>query len=105
MFSVGATFPGVQVAFPRIKKGKLHLVEFHVQLNTSTKYKFRVFEYPLGDFTDIEIQGPKSDIIVALCPPVDEIPGKLELGAAIQHRNPASQSAGWNFFQVKVSTI
>ncbi len=105
MFSVGATFPGVQVAFPRIQKGKLHLVEFHVQLNMSIKYKFRVFEYPLGDYADIELQGPKSDIIIALVPPVDEISGDLELGAAVQQRNSESQAAGWNFYQVKISTV
>ncbi len=83
----GAVFPGAQVSFPRLKTGKMHLVEFNVALNMNLTYKFRVFQYPLGDFQDISIQGPKTTTLTALVPPVDQISGNLELGASIQNRN------------------
>jgi len=101
----GAVFPGAQVEFPRIKKGKNHLVEFNVQLNMDIKYKFRLFEFPLGNFQDIEIQGPKTETLVVVVPPIDEISGDLELGASIQQRNAASNNAGWALFSVRITTI
>jgi hypothetical protein len=100
----GAVDSGVQVAFPRIKKGRLHLVEFYVSLPTSVAYKFRVFTYPLGEFQDVTIQGPKaSTVIPALVPPVDEIDGTPELGAAIQLRNTKADGAGWGFQSAQVN--
>lgn len=44
----GAVFPGCAVEFMRIKKGRLHLVEFHVVLHSSVTYQFRIFTYPAG---------------------------------------------------------
>jgi len=100
----GGVEPGVQVAFPRVKKGKQHLVEFYVSLNMNVAYKFRVFTYPLGDFQDVTIQGPKPNtIITALAPPVDQISGALQLGAFIQQRNTAQDDAGWSFQSVQVN--
>lgn len=100
-----AVDPGAQVAFNRIKKGKNHLVEFYVTLNMNTAYKFRVFTYPLGDFVDVTIQGPKSTVITALAPPVDQIAGTLELGASIQQRNTVADNAGWSLQSVQINTI
>jgi len=100
----GAVFPGAQVEFPRIKKGTNHLVEFNVQLNMNVVYKFRIFHFPLGGFQDIQIQGPKTDTLVILAPPIDEISGDLELGASIQQRNSANDNAGWALFSVRVTT-
>lgn len=97
-------FPGAQVEFPRIKKGKKHLVEFNVQLNMNITYKFRIFEYPLGNFQDVSIQGPKTDTLVALVPPVDEIDGNLMLGASIQQRNSENEEAGWALYSVRITT-
>ena len=102
----GAVDQGVQVAFPRVKKGKNHLVEFYVSLNSAVAYKFRVFTYPLGDFQDITIQGPKPNtIITALAPPVDQISGPLDLGASIQQRNTVQDDAGWSFQSVQVNVV
>ncbi|HTE46731.1 MAG TPA: hypothetical protein VK636_15875 [Gemmatimonadaceae bacterium] len=97
--------PGAQVAFNRVKTGHTHLVEFHVTLNMNAAYKFRVFTYPLGDFVDVTIQGPKTTSISALAPPVDEIAGTLELGASIQQRNAKVDSAGWSLQSVEVNVI
>ena len=101
----GVVFPGAQVEFPRMKKGSNHLVEFNVQLNMDVVYKFRVFHFPLGGFQDIQIQGPKTDTIVVLAPPIDEISGDLELGASIQQRNTVNDNAGWALFSVRVTTV
>jgi hypothetical protein len=100
----GGVFPGAQVAFPRIKTGKKHLVEFNVLLNSNVTYNFRVFQYPLGGFQDVSIPGPKSETLVSLVPPVDEIDGDLELGAAIQQRDTVSESAGWVLHSVRITT-
>lgn len=100
----GAVFAGGQVAFPRIKTGKMHLVEFNVVLNMNVAYNFRVFQYPLGDFQDITIQGPKTTTLTALVPPVDEISGSLELGASIQNRNSKNDNAGWVLHSVRITT-
>lgn len=102
----GAVDQAVQVAFPRVKKGHNHLVEFYVSLNMNVAYKFRVFTYPLGDFQDIVIQGPKpSTVITALAPPIDEISGTLELGAAIHQRNSVADGAGWSFQSAQVNVV
>ncbi|HEX6181493.1 MAG TPA: hypothetical protein VFZ47_09610, partial [Chitinophagaceae bacterium] len=98
------TFPGAQVEFPRIKKGKKHLVEFNVQLNMAVTYHFRIFEYPLANFKDVSIVGPKTDTLVALVPPVDEIDGDLMLGASIQQRNSENDAAGWALYSVRITT-
>lgn len=100
----GVVFPGAQVEFPRIKKGKNHLVEFNVQLNMNIMYKFRLFEYPLGNFQDIQIQGPTTDALVVMVPPVDQIEGDLELGACIQQRNTQNENGGWALFSVRITT-
>ncbi|MBV9879764.1 MAG: hypothetical protein JO180_04670 [Gemmatirosa sp.] len=100
----GGVDPGAQVAFPRLATGKTHLVEFYVTLNKAAAYKFRVFTYPLGDFVDVVIQGPKSTVIPALAPPVDQIAGALELGASIQQRNTKADDAGWSLQSVQVNT-
>ncbi|HEX5758356.1 MAG TPA: hypothetical protein VF121_04125 [Thermoanaerobaculia bacterium] len=100
----GAVFPGCQVEFMRIKKGRLHLVEFHVVLHSSVTYKFRIFTYPLAEFQDVAIPGGGSKILTALAPPVDEISGDLELGAAVQQRNSVEEAAGWTLHSVRVST-
>ena len=100
----GAVFAGAQVAFPRIKTGKMHLVEFNVVLNMNVVYQFRVFQFPLGDFQDISVQGPKTTTLVALVPPVDEITGSLELGASIQNRNGSNDNAGWVLHSVRITT-
>ncbi|MEO8621565.1 MAG: hypothetical protein ABI625_10900 [bacterium] len=97
--------PGAQIAFNRVKTGHTHLVEFHVTLNASVAYKFRVFTYPLGDYTDVTIQGPKTTVIAALAPPVDQIAGTLELGASIQQRNTKAESAGWSLQTVEVNVV
>jgi hypothetical protein len=107
LFSSGypsAVGQGAQAEFQRIKTGKSHLVEFNVQLNSNVTYKFRVFKYPLGDFQDIQIVGPKTETIVALIQPIDEITGDLELGAAIQQRNTIAENAGWALFSVRITT-
>lgn len=101
----GVVDQGVQVAFNRVKKGHTHLVEFHVSLNMNVAYRFRVFTYPLGEFVDVTIQGPKTTIIPALAPPVDEISGTLELGASLQQRNSKADGAGWSLQSVEVNTI
>lgn len=101
----GAVDQGAQVAFNRVKRGHTHLVEFHVTLNMSVAYKFRVFTYPLGEFVDVTIQGPKTTTIAALAPPVDEISGTVELGAALQQRNTKADNAGWSLQSVEVNTI
>jgi hypothetical protein len=101
----GAVFPGAQVEFPRMKKGSNHLVEFNVQLNMNVVYKFRIFHFPLGGFQDIQIQGPKTDTLIILAPPIDEISGDLELGASIQQRNTVNDNAGWALFSVRVTTV
>lgn len=98
------TFPGAQVEFPRIKKGKKHLVEFNVQLNMAVTYHFRIFEYPLANFKDVSIVGPTTDTLVALVPPVDEIDGDLMLGASIQQRNSENDAAGWALYSVRITT-
>lgn len=100
----GAVFPGAQVAFPRIKKGKMHLVEFNLVLNMDITYHFRVFQYPLADFQDISVKGPAIETLVALVPPVDEIDGDLELGASIQQRNTVNDNAGWALYSVSITT-
>jgi hypothetical protein len=100
----GVLFPEVQVAFPRIKTGKMHLVEFNVVLYGNVTYKFRVFEYPLADFQDVSVPGPKAETLLALVPPVDEITGDLELGASIQQRNTVSDNAGWVLHSVVITT-
>jgi hypothetical protein len=97
--------PGAQVAFNRVKTGHTHLVEFHVTLNSNVAFKFRVFTYPLGDYVDVTIQGPKTTVIAALAPPVDQIAGTLELGAAIQQRNSKADYAGWSLQSVEVNVI
>ncbi|MEP6729409.1 MAG: hypothetical protein ABJE10_02170 [bacterium] len=97
--------PGVQVAFNRVKTGKTHLVEFYVTLNMNVAYRFRVFTFPLGDFVDVTIQGPKTTVIAALAPPVDQISGTLELGASIMQLNSVSDDAGWSCQSVQVNTI
>jgi hypothetical protein len=102
----GAVFAGAQVAFMRVKKGKQHLVEFYVSLNMNVAYRFRVFTFPLGDFQDVTIQGPKpSTVITALAPPIDEISGALELGALLQHRNEQIDNAGWSLQSVQVNVL
>ena len=102
----GVVDQGVQVSFPRVKKGVNHLVEFYVSLNMSVAYKFRVFTYPLGDFQDVTIQGPKANtIITAVVPPVDSIPGALDMGAAISQRNAKADNAGWSFQSVQVNVV
>ncbi|AHG89156.1 hypothetical protein J421_1619 [Gemmatirosa kalamazoonensis] len=102
----GVVDQGVQVAFPRVKKGKNHLVEFYVSLNSNVAYKFRVFTFPLGDFQDVTIQGPKPNtIITAIAPPVDQISGALQLGASIQQRNSVQDDAGWSFQSVQVNVV
>jgi hypothetical protein len=101
----GAVDQGAQVAFMRIKKGHTHLVEFHVTLNMNVPYQFRVFTYPLGDFVDVTIQGPKTTVIAALAPPVDQISGPLELGASIQQRNSVQDDAGWSLQTVEINAI
>jgi hypothetical protein len=100
----GATSPGAQVAFPRVKTGAMHLVEFHVTLFGTMTYTFRVFRYPLGKFEDVSIPGGQSQVIAALVEPLDEIAGDLQLGAAIQQRNQASEAAGWTLHSVTLST-
>lgn len=97
-------FPGAQVEFPRIKKGKKHLVEFNVQLNMDITYKFRIFEYPMGTFKDVSIQGPKTETLVALIPPIDEIDGDFSFGASIQQRNSEADAAGWALYSVRITT-
>jgi hypothetical protein len=101
----GAVDQGAQVAFNRVKKGHTHLVEFHVTLNMSVAYKFRVFTYPLAQFVDVTIQGPTTTTIPALAPPVDQISGTLELGASIQQRNSKADNAGWSLQSVEINTI
>lgn len=102
----GAVFAGAQVAFMRVKKGKQHLVEFYVTLNMNVAYRFRVFTFPLGEFQDVTIQGPKaSTVITALAPPVDEISGALELGALLQQRNGPEEDAGWSLQSVQVNAV
>ena len=100
----GAVFAGAQVAFPRIKTSKMHLVEFNVVLNMNATYNFRVFQYPLGDFQDVSVQGPKTTTLVALVPPIDEISGSLELGASIQNRNGTNVNVGWVLHSVRITT-
>jgi hypothetical protein len=100
----GAVFSSVQVEFPRIKTGKMHLVEFNVVLYSNATYHFRVFQYPLGDFQDVSVQGPKTTTLVALVPPIDEISGSLELGASIDNRNDSNDNVGWAFHSVRITT-
>jgi hypothetical protein len=100
----GVLFPTAQVAFPRIAKGKMHLVEFHVELYSNVTYHFRVFQYPLGDFQDISVQGPKTETLVALVQPVDQIEGNLELGASIDQHNTLNDDAGWSLHSVSITT-
>lgn len=89
-----------------MKKGHQHLVEFYVSLDMNVAYKFRVFTYPLGDFHDIVIQGPKpSTVMTAIAPPVDQISGTLSLGASIQQRNSVADNAGWSLQSVQVNVI
>jgi len=97
-------FPGAQISFPRLKKGQTCLVEFHLQLLDGTKtYQFRSFDYPLGGFEDLSIPGGSAHVIAVLVPPVDEIDGTLDLGAAIQQRNDEAANAGWELYSVRVS--
>ena len=67
-------------------------------------YNFRVFQYPLGDFQDVSVQGPKTTTLVALVPPIDEISGSLELGASIQNRNGTNVNVGWVLHSVRITT-
>lgn len=60
-------------------------------------------EFPLGDFQDISIQGPKTETLVALVPPVDEIRGALKIGASVQHRNTGNDFAGWIMHSVSIT--
>ncbi len=100
----GPALPGAQVAFPRKKKGKPHLVEFHVHLNVKDLvYQFRVFHYPLGGFQDVSLSGGKAEVIVMLVPAVDQVDGQVELGAAIQQRNSPGDFAGWVLHAVRIS--
>ena len=101
----GAVFPACQVAFPRVKKGKNHLVEFQTVLHGDGPYKFRVFTYPLGQFEDVSVQGNQAHTFTALVPPVDQISGDLELGAEIQQRNETSDAAGWTLHAVRITTV
>jgi hypothetical protein len=96
----GAVFPGIQVEFTPIKKGKLHLVEFHVTLNQPKTYMFRVFAYPLATFQDIALE--QTQVITALVPPAE---GISTYGAAIQQRNPVADGAGWLFHRVRISAV
>jgi hypothetical protein len=97
----GVVFPGVQVEFTPIKKGKMHLVEFHVTLNMPKTYKFRVFSYPLATFQDLSLN--QSQVITALVPPLENI--STGYGAAIQQRNEVSDNAGWSFYKVRITAV
>jgi hypothetical protein len=93
-------FPGVQVEFSPIKKNKMHLVEFHVTLNSPKTYKFRVFSYPLASFQDISLNS--SQVITALVPPFE---GITSYGAAIQQRNEPEDNAGWMFHKIRITAV
>jgi hypothetical protein len=76
-----------------------------VTLSSNVAFKFRVSTFPLGDNVDVTIQGPKTTVIAALAPPVDEIAGTLELGAAILQSNVKADYAGWSLQSVEVNVI
>jgi len=100
----GASYPGAQVAFPRIAPGKQHLVEFHVVLYGPTTFNFRVFDYPMGGYQDVSVPGGRGEVFTVLVPPLDEIEGYLELGAGLQQRDPAAEAAGWTLHSVRITT-
>ena len=69
-----------------------------------TTYKFRIFDFPMGNFKDVSIQGPKTDTLVALVPAIDELDGEVMFGASIQQRNGENDDAGWALYSVRIST-
>ena len=60
-------------------------------------------EFSLGDFQDISVQETKTETLVALVPPVDEIGGALEIGASVQDRNTVNDFAAWILHSVSIT--
>ncbi len=65
--------------------------------------RVRFLIHDRGGFEDLSIPGGSAHIIAVLVPPVDEIDGTLDLGAAIQQRNDEAANAGWELYSVRVS--
>ena len=94
--------PIVEVEFKLLTPGKKHLVEFYVtMIQTSGTYKFRVFNYPLGNWQDESFK--TKNVFTEIVNPIAGYSGSY--GVAIKQRNPKSELMSWYFHKVVITPV
>jgi len=95
---------GVSAIFPRLRRGRQHLVTFSIELFAARPYTIRVFSFPLDSVEDRTFTGPKKLTIPVLIPPLDQLPETVEFGARIMEFGVAGTRGGWAFYDADVVT-